>query len=239
MEPQTEFVPPYNIPWATFLSVVERIAGDPPSRIDRSYLDSQSGSVQTYLIAALKSFALIDQDARPTRILEFGAPDDRKQKMADLLREHYPSLVKLGETKATNDELREEFGKSFSGITGESRVKAIRFFLSGMAYADLPVSSLWTSVKAPRGVSARSNGRKPAPRKRSPAPAAEHTPGRSIQQNGDTYTVDLESGGQVAVVVDVNIFGMTTEDRDFVIDLVDKLKGYGRQKETAPQRGAV
>jgi hypothetical protein len=38
--------------------------------------------------------------------------------------------------------------------------------------------------------------------------------------------VALASGGTVSVVVSVNLFALTTKDRDFVIDLVDKLKGY-------------
>jgi hypothetical protein len=38
--------------------------------------------------------------------------------------------------------------------------------------------------------------------------------------------VELASGGSVSVVVRVNLFALTTQDRNFVIDLVDKLKGY-------------
>jgi hypothetical protein len=53
-----------------------------------------------------------------------------------------------------------------------------------------------------------------------PTPAPQHS------VTGDTYTVSLASGGQVSVVVNVNLFDLTTDDRNFVIDLVDKLKGY-------------
>lgn len=38
--------------------------------------------------------------------------------------------------------------------------------------------------------------------------------------------VKLASGGSVSVNASVNLFTLTTEDRTFVIDLVDKLKGY-------------
>jgi Family of unknown function (DUF5343) len=219
MEPQTQtgFVPPYNIPWTTFLSTLEKIAADPPSRVDRSYLDSQSGNVQTYLIAAFKSFGLIDQDARPTRINEFADPAARKPKMAELLREYYPTMVELGTTKATNDELREAFTKEFPTLTGESRVKAIRFFLSAMAYAELPVSSLWSSVKAPRGASAKSGPRKATPRKAARANNGGDNGGQQDQPGGgggtgEVVVVNLGDAGRVTVHVDVRWLQLSEEN---------------------------
>ena len=221
MEPQTKtgFTPPYNIPWTTFLTTLERIAADPPSRVDRSYLESQSGNVQTYLIAALKSFGLIDQDSRPTRINEFADPAVRKPKMAELLRDYYPTMVELGTTKATNDELREAFAKEFPTLTGESRIKAIRFFLSAMAYAELPVSSLWSSVKAPRGASAKSGTRKATPRK---AKATNNGGGGDQGGNGggqdqhggtgEVVVVDLGDAGRVTVNVDVRWLQLSEEN---------------------------
>lgn len=217
MEPQTQtgFTPPYNIPWTTFLTTLEKIAADPPSRVDRSYLDSQSGNVQTYLIAAFKSFGLIDQDARPTRINEFADPSVRKPKMADLLREYYPTMVELGTTKATNDELREAFAKEFKTLAGESRIKAIRFFLSAMAYSELPVSPHWSSVKAPRGAS--SGPRKATPRKAGRANNGGDNGGQQDQPgagggSGEVVVVDLGEAGRVTVNVDVRWLQLSEEN---------------------------
>lgn len=146
------FQPPYNISWATFLSTLERMAADPPNRVDRSYLGSQSGTIQTYLIAAYKAFGLIDEVSRPTdHLLRFAQAEDRKDLVADLLRTHYPTIVPLGETNSTQGELSEAFGQAFDALTGESRVKAIRFFLAGAGYAGLKLSPLWKAPKAPRG----------------------------------------------------------------------------------------
>src|SRR6266566_2918805 len=104
------FMPPYNISWATFLSTLERMAADPPNRVDRSYLDSQSGTVQTYLIAAYKTFGLINDEARPTEAVNMFAEADVRTKMiADLLRTYYPTIVPLGETNSTQGELSEAF----------------------------------------------------------------------------------------------------------------------------------
>ena len=152
-EPKT-FQPPYNISWATFLSTLERMAADPPNRVDRSYLGSQSGTIQTYLIAAYKAFGLISEEARPTDAVNlFAEPDARKGLIADLIKTHYPTILPLGETNSTPGELSEAFAEAFPSITGESRVKAIRFFLSAAAYADLKLSPLWKAPKAPRGSS--------------------------------------------------------------------------------------
>lgn len=142
MEPEAKFTPPYNIPWATFINTVERIAADPPTRVDRSYLGSQSGNLQTYLIAALRGFQLINEENRPTGVLDFADPEARKKKVAELLHTFYPTAVPLGETNSTSGELNEAFATAFPQIAGTSRVKAIRFFLSAMNYAGLPTAPL-------------------------------------------------------------------------------------------------
>lgn len=209
MEPDGKFSPPYNIPWATFLSTVERIAADPPTRVDRSYLDSQSGNVQTYLIAALKGFQLINEDARPTGVLDFADPETRKKKVAELLVTYYPTIVPLGETNSTTGELTEAFAAAFPQITGESRVKAIRFFLSAMGYAELPTAQLWGKVKAPRGASAKRSPRKAAPRSESnppkdPPPAAPATSEAAMKAKYFELLVEKakETGGEDTGLLD-------------------------------------
>lgn len=149
---QKGFSPPYNVPWATFLSTIEKVANDLPNKIDRSYLESQSGSVQTYLIAAFRSFGLINDDLTTTDDLKgLVSAEDRPAAIANLLRTYYPTIVPLGETSNTQGTLENEFASAFPSVTGESRVKSIRFFLSAAKYADLPLSSLWKTPKASGG----------------------------------------------------------------------------------------
>lgn len=153
-EPKT-FTPPYNVPWATFLSTLERMAADPPNRVDRTYLDSQSGTVQTYLIAGYKAFGLITEDAKPTAAVNrFADPEQRKAMIGELVQVHYASVLELADTNSTPGELAEEFSKAFPSLTGASRVKAIRFFLSAAAYAEIKLPLMWKPPKAPRGSSA-------------------------------------------------------------------------------------
>ncbi|MCL2782301.1 MAG: DUF5343 domain-containing protein [Actinomycetia bacterium] len=221
----SESSPPYNIPWTTFVTTVERIAANPPSRVDRSHLGSQSGNVQTYTIAALKAFGLIDEDARPTRLNEFSDPGTRKRKMGDLLKERYPTLVELGTSNTTSGELSEAFGAAFLRLNGESRTKAIRFFLSGMAYVELPTSSLWSVAKAPRGASSRTGARKP-PARKAGGGQSDAASAANRSASGHTRTVTLRSGGTVTMTYDVNMFEATAEDQEFVMGLINELRDY-------------
>ena len=158
MDTETKtFTPPYNIPWATFLSTLERMAADPPNRVDRTYLDSQSGTVQTYLIAAYKAFGLITEEAKPTdAVNRFADPEQRKAMIGELVQAYYPSVLELANTNSTAGELSEAFAKAFPSLTGASRIKAIRFFLSAATYAEFKLPLMWKPPKAPRGSSAGS-----------------------------------------------------------------------------------
>ena len=141
------------------------MASDLPARLDRSYLGSQSGNVQTYLIAAFKTFGLIGEDGtvEPTLKASVETEGDRPGMIAALLTRCYPTLVSLGKTNSTSGQLAEAFTEAFPSLTGESRTKAIRFFLSVAAYAGIKTSPHWKAPKAP----SRSNGKPRAPRQRS------------------------------------------------------------------------
>lgn len=158
-----EFSPPYNISWATFLNTIDKIAGEMPTRVDRTYLDSQAGSVQTYLISALRGFGFIDGDQRTdTENMKGWAsavPEARPGFMAELLRRYYPSMIELGTSNSTPGELADAFAEAFPAIAGESRTKAVRFFLSAAAYAGVQTSPMWKAVKAPRGTSRKAGAR--------------------------------------------------------------------------------
>lgn len=216
------FSPPYNVSWSTFLSTVERAASDLPNRLDRSYLSSQAGSVQTYLIAAFKSFGLIDDELRPTGLRQFAAePQDRPAIMAGLLRQHYAPVVALGQTKSTPGELESCFNETFPGITGESRRKAIRFFLSAAGYANLSVSALWKVPKA-----SSSSRRSSVKRKTSGSPSDPPPPVSPAGDNtGYSTRVDI-AAGTVVLTVDVNPIQLLGEDRAFVFGLIDRMNEH-------------
>jgi hypothetical protein len=226
MDADGKFAPPYNIPWATFLSTVERIAVDPPNRVDRSFLDSQSGTIQTYLIAALKAFNLINEEARPTGVLAFADPDLRKANVAELLRRYYPTIVPLGTTNSTPGELAEAFAEAFPNITGESRVKAIRFFLSAMAYAELPTAQLWGTVKAPRGASGRKTTR------RSTSKGAPPPPAGTVHAAGAATSEEAMRAEYFRLLLDK---AKGADDTD-LLDRIERLVGISAGTATAKKR---
>jgi hypothetical protein len=152
--------PPYNVVFATFNGTLDKIAADLPNRIDRTYLSSQAGSVQTYLIAAYRGFGLIKEDGRRTDELFELATDaeGRPKRIGELLKRYYPNAVQLAETNSTMGELEAVFAEDYPRVTGESRKKAIRFFLAALEYSGLPKSPLWKVGKSGGG---GSGGRKP------------------------------------------------------------------------------
>lgn len=147
-----DFSPPYNVPWATFLATIERIAADLPNKVDRSYLSSRSGSEQSYLISAFRGFGLINEDNVTQPDLRKLAEDseDRPAMVADLLNRFYPKAMALGSSNSTPGELESAFADMFTTVTGASRIKAIRFFLAAAEYAGVPRSPLWKAPKASR-----------------------------------------------------------------------------------------
>jgi hypothetical protein len=216
------FVPPYNVAWATFLATLEKVANDLPNRVDRHYLDNQSGSVQSYLISAFKGFGLIHEDLTVDESLKKMAdPEARKATIAQLLRRFYPKAVELGTTNATEGELNEAFAEMFPTVTGESRVKAIRFYLFAAEYADLPRSPFWKTAKAGtsrKGRTSRKGKASAATPAGTPAPAATTT--------GETKKIDFGDAGTVTITVDVKWLDLpadTMVDLRKAVDAFEKL----------------
>lgn len=223
------FSPPYNVPWATVLNTVEKVASDLPNKVDRSYLGSASGSIKSYLISAFKAFGLIDDDHVVTDRLRSLAtePDKRPQMVADMLRAYYPVAVSLGETNATPGELDSAFAEMFPSVTGESRVKAIRFYLSASDFAGLPKSPLWKSPKA--GATGPRRGR---PKKQEPTPPVDPHHHRTTDQSLRKFS--LASGRTLTVSLDDDVLALDRAERKFVMDIVDQIEEYVEQHPAPP-----
>jgi len=216
------------------LHAIEKMGTDGlPNRIDRSYLGNLSGNVQTYLIAAFKSFGLIADEGNAVLppLKELAANEnERPALVASLLRTYYPKVVELGQTNATLDELADLFETEY-GVKGATRIKAIRFYLNAAVYSGVQTAPLWKASRGGAGAPSKSKPRVPRPRaKRS----GDNGTAAGNRQAGHTYTVSLGSGGVVGLSVSVNLFDLSVDDRTFVIDLVDKMKGYNGGRPPAP-----
>ena len=135
--------PPY-LPYTTFRNFLASLkAGAIPSRIDKSLLDRYSGSMQSWLIAALKFFGLTDETGKPRPELEsFVESDDegRKKLWRQIFDKSYGPLISgLDLSRATPGELSERFASQ--GLSGETLSKCHSFFAAaaedaGIALAD-------------------------------------------------------------------------------------------------------
>lgn len=240
METSEKFVPPYGVPWAAFKGQFEKMAEDGiPLRVDRSYLSDKSGNVQTYLMQGLRSFGLVDANNAPLPALVelVEMEDKRPQLMEALFRQHYAPIVKMGATNATQGQLEELWAEVFNQ-RGDTRRKAVRFFLSGAEYCGIPLSKMW---KAPRATPS-TGGRRRASNKPDGATGEDEQEGTAAESEtlGDTYTVALKSGGSVTLTVSVSHFALSKNrpDRDFVNGLIDKMTDYGEVSEGSAAVGS-
>ena len=126
-----------------------------PARIDRSVWGQRiSGSTGIQLMTGLRALELVDDDGRPTEVLErlTGLEgDERRSALQALLRRHYGPVFDLDLPRATRAQFREAF-RSFGAKEGVL-AKCEAFFIQAAQDAGLELSSY---VLAGRHVSRRS-----------------------------------------------------------------------------------
>ncbi len=215
----------------TFWTYISDLASKPlPPSIDRSMMSNKSGTVQADLFGALRVFGLINDDhvVLPTLVTLVEADEQaRKQILGNIIRSHYEPPLRVSAQNGTENQLQEVFKNEYGLDSRDTRDKTIRFFLHAAQEAGLPLSP---HFKKTRQVGPRSAPRTPRATRKptsTPAPATPTTRAAA----GDSYSVTLKSGGIVSVTVDVDLFKLSTSDREFVIGLVDKLTGYEQPVE--------
>jgi hypothetical protein len=221
-------VPPY-IAHRTFTNFINGLAQAIPDRIDKSIMRSLAGSTQGQLMSALKYFKLISDDGTPQPALKKlveSEGDARKKAMAELVKRSYDFVFSSGLNlqSATTAQVEELFTKE--GVQGETRRKAFSFFLALCKDADIQLSK---HIKPPKGVPGtrrRARNTEPTPQE------TEVEPSRPTA--GTAKTIQLKSGGELSLLLTVNLFGLDDYDRKFVFDLIDKIQTYENEtKATA------
>ena len=154
--------PPAYVSFNAFLNFINKLRETSvPHRIDRSLMGSQSGSLISALIAALRSFELIDDAQRPTalmRQLVTATDEERKDVFKQLFENGYATILSAPDfhlESATTAQLTEKFREA--GVNGSTIAKCIALFLNLAKAAGITVSH---HIKAP--TVPRSNGKKPA-----------------------------------------------------------------------------
>lgn len=228
-------VPPY-VSFTTIRHLIERMEQQGvPGRIDNSYLIGMSGGTQAQVKHALRSLGLIDEDGlvNPRLVELVKHPDDRPKLVGELLRERYPQLTDLDQT-ATRGQLDEAI-KSY-GLTGATTRKAASFFIAAANYAGLPLSPHFPSSRPGAGGTGGSGA---APRKRATGKRKAGGDRSGSGTNGDdasptaaSYSTEVTIGEDTTLILTVknpDPFKLSLADRDFIFELIDKMKAYGQR----------
>ena len=223
------------VPWATFNTALQQLSQGIPNQIDRSVFPGQSGAIQSQLLAALKFLGLINDDGKPLPSLHDVAVVDEAKRKASLKRiieQRYADLFALDLLKTTPAEFSDRMSASYN-VSGDTRKKAIRFFLSAATYLGIQLSPLLTRDKAVR---AGANGVQPTRKRRanrSRSSEDEKTPGTSdVQPSGTARSIKLKSGGTLTISASLDLFSLNPADRTFVFGLIDRLDEYERASVT-------
>jgi hypothetical protein len=172
------YTPPY-IPWATFQGLLTRMETTVvPTKIDYSFLTNYAGGERPKIVQALRYLGLVDRDSfRATDELKelVAKKDERPRLFRKLLETHYPWALNLP-TNSTEQELLDAFHANGGNVDGETRRKAVTFFLNAAEAAQVEVSQLWRRGRGrPAGVTRRGKRKGQAKGDPPPPPPPEET----------------------------------------------------------------
>ncbi|HXP83757.1 MAG TPA: DUF5343 domain-containing protein [Bryobacteraceae bacterium] len=214
-------------PFKTFLNSLEGLRGVVPSHINRTVWPSFSGGTVSQLITTYRFLGLIDEDGKPTRHLSLLASDNvpaRQSELRQLLQRSYPEVIAINLVNATPKQLTDAFLEQYS-VSGATLQKAISFFLNAAQYAELPLSQFLTRRRGRRKRGAQNKSRSGNTLDKAEMP--------QDSQQGTTRTIQLSSGGEIALRVQFDAFTISQTDRDFIFGLIDELGEYEREAATS------
>ena len=202
-----------------------------PNVIDSSFLNAfLSGTNTRLFISALSFFDLTNERDEPTNSLKQLVNADineRKSQMKSLLEQHYSNIFELELTRATPKQFEEALDQY--GLGGDTKRKARAFLIQAIQYAGIPMSEIITR-----------RTRTSKPRKRTNPNSSGTTSGTSksstVKKNvsnrsdsnssASTITINLRNDERVTLAAEVNIMTIHSEDRDFLLGLVDQIKEH-------------
>lgn len=223
--------PAAYLPYSTLITGLDHLkAVSIPNRIENSTFPSMSSQNQSQMLSALRFFKLVDASGIPQPALTplVNNTEERKALMKALIEENYPDIVKLDLAKMTPSQLDEAFDNEHYNVSGETKKKAKTFLLKAAQAAGFKVHPLLVKITRNR----RPGGRRATNGAVRPLTDADF---KKLDQNlkpivennhGTKKTIQLNKGGSVTLLVDINIMELKGKDREFVFELIDKLDQY-------------
>ena len=232
--------PPY-VSFATFRTLLEWLESEGvPLRFDRSFWQAKfSGSTGTQLVATLRFLGLLDGD-RPTPHLErlvAATTGDRRLILGGLLRESYAAVPFDELPRATPAMVRAWF-RAYP-VAGHTLRKAVSFFVNAAKEAGVTMSNAVEKMAKSKGQGANRERASRIAASASAAPGAPEPPhrlparGRSAIGPAHT-TITFGAGGSITVALDVDLFQLSDQERDFVLKLVDLIRSRPGDGDVAP-----
>jgi hypothetical protein len=208
------------VPFKTFLASIEGFERHMPTQIDSSVWPTYSGAIRGQLIGAFKFLNLIDDKGIPTGALKSIIDDkaNRKTLLRKVIEASYKPVISAGLQHMTPkmfDDLMDAYG-----MTGDTQKKVTSFFLQAAKYTEIPMSPLL--VKRRVGSSRK--------RKASDDSDADVFHVEPSESQGNSRTVELRNGGKLTLILSVNMFDLSGEDRDFVFGIIDECQKYEMRK---------
>jgi hypothetical protein len=230
MEMADETSTPAYIPWKTFTNTLDALAQNMPNRIDRSAFPGQSGAVQYQLLLTFRFFGLIAEDGKPTpTLLGIAVVDEaaRKTALRKLIEQKYQPLFALNLMGTTPSEFAEKMTEAYN-VSGDTRLKASRFFLAALAYLGIEVSERLLRDKTRTLGSGTTTRRRRTPRQNDEPndDDDEDDDDAPPAQAGESRSVTLKSGGTLTLSASTKFLALSATDRKFVFELIDKLEDY-------------
>lgn len=144
------------------------------------------------------------------------------------MQDAYEPLFALDLEKATLNQIQDTI--KHYGVSGTTLEKAVRFFISAAQYAGVKLSPHVASKKGPgstTGLKKKATKQKP----REENGNSFHQQPSHFSPAGTSRSIQLRSGGVLAVTASVDLFAMSGEDRKFVFDLIDQIQAYEQSSE--------
>jgi hypothetical protein len=229
---------PMYVSYATFINLLDWLGEMPvlPSQLDRSlWYGKFAGGTGSQLMSGLRFLGLLNGE-RPTDLLEpivRASGQDRKAALQALLRSAYGSDF-IGSLASMTPKMLNEHLEGL-GATDATLRKAVSFLITAAKSNDIVVAP-----GIAKKVRAKSTGRRGAltgtrkPKQENKGEGAKnqnHTNTTDTVDRVATKTIMLRSGGNVTLTVTVDLFGLSTDDRTFVLGLIDKMNTYQAQQQ--------
>jgi hypothetical protein len=183
------------------------------------------------LAAAFRFLGLIDADNRPTEMLRalVGKPDERSSLLGEIIHERYSWALDLG-LDATEQELLDAFREHGNSIDGETRRKAITFFIKAAEAGNIQVSKLW-KPRPGRPTGRSTPARRPSTRRRrASSRQTEETPGTV---GSDTQPLGAAERRDYFRLLTALAEKSETPDSD-ILDRIERLLGVQPAEFPAP-----